>query len=37
MASIEKARRELGWEPRISLEEGLRLTVEWYRRGGLTR
>lgn len=26
-----KMKRELGWEPRISLDEGLRDTVEWYR------
>jgi UDP-glucose 4-epimerase len=26
-----KARRELGWEPRISLEAGLRDTVEYFR------
>lgn len=26
-----KIRRELGWEPRISFEGGLRQTVEWYR------
>jgi len=25
-----KIRRELGWEPRYSLAEGLRVTVEWY-------
>ncbi len=26
-----KARQELGWEPRIPLDEGLRLTVEYFR------
>jgi dTDP-glucose 4,6-dehydratase len=26
-----KIRRELGWEPRIGWEDGLRDTVEWYR------
>ena len=26
-----KARRDLGWEPRFSLEEGLRATVDWFR------
>jgi len=28
---IEKARRLLGWEPRVPLEEGLRHTVEYFR------
>ena len=28
--AIEKARKMLGWEPRISLEEGLRRTIEWF-------
>ena len=28
---ISKARRDLGFEPRVSLREGLRRTVEWYR------
>ncbi|WP_418959775.1 dTDP-glucose 4,6-dehydratase [Streptomyces tritici] len=26
-----KIRRELGWEPRVGFEEGLRETVAWYR------
>lgn len=29
--SIDKARRELGFSPRVSLEEGVRLSGEWYR------
>jgi CDP-glucose 4,6-dehydratase len=26
-----KARKELGWQPRMRLDEGLRATVEWYK------
>ena len=29
--SVEKARRELGWEPRISLKEGIQLTADAFR------
>ncbi|MGQ9559685.1 MAG: UDP-glucuronic acid decarboxylase family protein [Candidatus Oleimicrobiaceae bacterium] len=28
---ITKARQVLGWEPKIGLEEGLRLTIEWFK------
>ncbi|MCL4545690.1 MAG: SDR family oxidoreductase [Chloroflexi bacterium] len=28
---ISKAKRLLGWEPKIPLEEGLRRTLDWYR------
>jgi len=28
---ISKARRLLGWEPRVGLEEGLRLTLDYFR------
>ena len=31
---IEKARRELGYQPRIDLEEGLARTARWYRDHG---
>jgi dTDP-glucose 4,6-dehydratase len=29
-----KCERELGWQPRIAFEEGLRATVDWYRSNG---
>lgn len=29
--NIDKARSELGFEPKVSLEEGLQRTIEWYR------
>jgi nucleoside-diphosphate-sugar epimerase len=32
--SIEKARRELGYQPRLSLEEGMKLTEQWLRETG---
>ena len=28
---IELAKRELGWEPHIALEEGLRKTIEYFK------
>ena len=31
MADITKAREKLGYHPRITFEEGLRHTIEWYR------
>ncbi len=30
-ASIEKAKHLLGWEPSVSLAEGIRMTCAWYR------
>jgi UDP-glucose 4-epimerase len=29
--NIDKARRELGWEPEVDLDEGLAKTIAWYR------
>jgi len=31
---IDKAKRDLGYQPRVGLDEGLRRTAEWYRREG---
>ena len=31
---IEPARRELGFEPHYQLEEGVRLTIQWYKENG---
>jgi len=30
--SAAKARQVLGWSPLSTLDEGLRATIEWYRR-----
>lgn len=31
---IDKARRDLGYKPRVGIDEGLRRTAEWYRANG---
>ena len=31
---ISKAKRELGFQPRVGLQRGLTTTIEWYRRAG---
>lgn len=30
--SIEKARRELGYEPKVDIEEAIGRTADWYRK-----
>jgi len=32
--SVDKARRVLGYSPRVDVEEGVRRTAEWYRQAG---
>jgi nucleoside-diphosphate-sugar epimerase len=34
LASAARARRELGWAPRIPLDEGMRETARWYAEAG---
>ena len=29
---ITRARKQLGWEPRVDTDEGLKLTVEWFKK-----
>lgn len=31
---IDRARKELGYNPQVSLREGIRRTLEWYRKAG---
>jgi nucleoside-diphosphate-sugar epimerase len=35
--NIEKARRELGYQPRFSLDEGMKLTEQWLKKAGYLR
>ena len=28
---FSKAKKELGWEPKISLQRGIQKTIEWYK------
>ncbi len=31
LVSAEKAKRELGWEPKVDLEEGIKRYIKWYK------
>jgi nucleoside-diphosphate-sugar epimerase len=35
LAAVERARAEMGFENLVSFEEGLRLTIDWYREKGV--
>jgi nucleoside-diphosphate-sugar epimerase len=32
---IDKAKRELGYQPRVGINEGLKKTAEWYKNEGM--
>jgi nucleoside-diphosphate-sugar epimerase len=34
VTQVEKARRSLGFEATVDLEEGIARTAEWYRKSG---
>lgn len=34
VATSEEAQAALGWQPRVGLDEGVKLTVQWYRENG---
>jgi nucleoside-diphosphate-sugar epimerase len=36
LASLDRIRERMGYEPRVGLEEGLARTVEWFREGSAT-
>jgi len=36
LLSIEKGRRELGYQPRLSLQEGMQITEQWLREGDIS-
>ena len=29
--NIEKAKKELNWQPKINLDEGIKLTIDWFK------
>ncbi len=31
---IDKAKRELGYQPKVGIEEGLKRTADWYKANG---
>src|SRR6266699_329497 len=35
--SVEKARRDLGYEPKVDLREGIKLAAEWFNAGGMNQ
>jgi UDP-glucose 4-epimerase len=37
IVSAEKAKKDLGWEPKVDFEDGVRKYIEWYRKSVLKR
>ena len=31
IVSSDKAKRELGWQPRVDIEEGIKRYIDWYK------
>ena len=36
-ANIEKAKKLLGYNPKVKFEEGMKLTAEWYKNANLSK
>lgn len=32
--NIDKAKRDLGYQPKVGIDEGLKMTAEWYKKEG---
>ena len=35
--NIEKAKKELDWQPKINLDEGIKLTIDWFKNNSLQK
>jgi nucleoside-diphosphate-sugar epimerase len=35
--SVQKARQELGYEPKVDLRDGIKLAAEWFNAGGMSQ
>ena len=32
IVSSDKAKKELGWEPKVDIEEGIKRYIDWYKK-----
>ena len=35
--NIEKAKKELNWQPKINLDEGIKLTIDWFKKNNFQK